>query len=465
MINILKKEENDVENLDWNKMLNRTSQVEEIKTFLKGIDISNIHSKRGIYLYGNSGIGKTIFMKNILKEMDYNIIYYDIGDIKNKSILDEILNNNISTNSVISMFHKKPKKNIIFIDEIDAMNTGDKSGLNTLIKLIRPKKTKKQKMEKISLIPIVFIGNYYIDKKIKELIKVCHTVELKTPTNKEICTLLEYFISKTSFRNNDSSYQLYMGDMIQFIQNDFRKLTMIIDIFQNEKFKNHPIYDILKHIFCLKSYNENSKETVRNLMIDLHPIQEHIVVLNETERTIIGLLWHENVVNSLENQKIEMAIPFYLKQLENMCFSDYIDKITFQNQIWQFNEMSSLIKTFYNHKLYHDNLSQFKNVYTRENKDMEIRFTKVLTKYSTEYNNFLFIQYLCNQLSMDKKDLITYFTELKEKYEDFNEVLPLFENYEISKLNIQRIYRFLENNIKDDKATMELEEDIDDFEE
>jgi hypothetical protein len=65
---------------------------------------------------------------------------------------------------------------------------------------------------------------------------------------------------------------------------------------------------------------------------------------------------------------------------------------------------------------------------------------------------------------MDKKDLITFFTELKAKYEDYNDVLPLFENYEISRLNIQRIYRFLENNIKDDK-NIDLDEEIDDFEE
>jgi hypothetical protein len=169
-------------------------------------------------------------------------------------------------------------------------------------------------------------------------------------------------------------------------------------------------------------------------------------------------------VNGLEKQKTEIIIPFYLKQLENMCFSDYIDKITFQNQIWQFNEMSSLIKTFYNHQLYHNDISISKDIYTDDNKDTEIRFTKVLTKYSTEYNNFLFIQYLCNQLNMDKKDLICFFMELKEKYSDYNDVLPIFENYEINKLNIQRIYRFLDNNIKDDKQN-ELEEEMDDFEE
>ena len=460
MQNIIKNQENhEKQELNWNELLNRNSQAEEIKNFLKNIDISNIHSKRGIYLYGNSGIGKTIFMENILKEMNYNIIYYDVGDIKNKSILDEITNNNISSNSVISMFQKKPKKNIIFIDEIDAMNAGDKSGLNTLIKLIRPKKTKKQKMEKISFIPIVFIGNYYTDKKIKELIKVCYTVELKTPTDLEIKNILEHLIVDHRF-----SQDVYMNEMISFVQNDFRKLMILVDIFQNERFKNHNIYDILKHIFCLKSHNENSKETVRNIMKGEYPIHDHIIILNESERTIIGLLWHENIVNGLEKQKTEIIIPFYLKQLENMCFSDYIDKITFQNQIWQFNEMSSLIKTFYNHQLYHNDISISKDIYTDDNKDTEIRFTKVLTKYSTEYNNFLFIQYLCNQLNMDKKDLICFFMELKEKYSDYNDVLPIFENYEINKLNIQRIYRFLDNNIKDDKQN-ELEEEMDDFEE
>ena len=45
-----------------------------------------------------------------------------------------------------------------------------------------------------------------------------------------------------------------------------------------------------------------------------------------------------------------------------------------------------------------------------------IRFTKVLTKYSTEYNNIVFIQSLCNKLSLDKNDLFSYFLHLKNQY-------------------------------------------------
>ena len=46
----------------------------------------------------------------------------------------------------------------------------------------------------------------------------------------------------------------------------------------------------------------------------------------------------------------------------------------------------------------------------------DVRFTKVLTKYSTEYNNSLFIQNLCKQLNMDKKDLFSYFIYLRKLY-------------------------------------------------
>jgi hypothetical protein len=150
-----------------------------------------------------------------------------------------------------------------------------------------------------------------------------------------------------------------------------------------------------------------------------------------------------------------------------MCYADYVDRITFQNQIWQFNEMSSLIKTFYNNKLYHDTFPENQNIF----KPVEVRFTKVLTKYSTEYNNILFIYNLCQQLDMDKKDLIAFFQELRIHYgtdfcnqvDKLNDVENLFEDYNISKLDIKRMYRYLDKNVKKDAIiTAEDDDDFDD---
>ena len=124
----------------------------------------------------------------------------------------------------------------------------------------------------------------------------------------------------------------------------------------------------------------------------------------------------------------------------NFVFSDYIDRITFQKQIWIFNEMTSLIKTFYNNFLFH------KKVKHKKKNSNVIRFTKVLTKYSTEYNNITFIQTLCNKLNMDKKDLFSYFLFLKKENSSQEIIYDILasNNYDITKLEVSRLYRFLD---------------------
>ena len=427
-----------MENLNLNNILDRDDKSNIIKDILKSFDQNknNLLFKKGIYVYGEPGTGKTSFVTNILKELGYDIINYDAGDIRNTSVIEDITKHNMSDKNIMSLFNKKVKKIAIIMDEIDGMNNGDKGGINTLIKLIRPKKTKKQKLEEITMNPIICIGNYRVDKKIKELMKVCNTVELKTPTNVQIDQLVQKL-----FCNIDTFIK---NKIITFIQGDLRKFNSIYNIYikNPEFFKG----DIIENIFQIKSYNDDTKKITNKLINNYYNINEHINIMNETDRTSVGLLWHENIIDVIDKYDKKISVPFYINQLDNVCFADYIDRTTFQKQIWQFNEMSSLIKTFKNNKLYHETFNK-KPKYN----PVEVRFTKVLTKYSTEYNNSLFIQKLCQKLGMDKKDIFGYFIDLKNKYDD-NEIFALFENYEITKLDINRIYRYLEKYTKENAA-------------
>jgi DNA polymerase III delta prime subunit len=435
-----------MENLNLNHILNRDEIENNIKEILTDFETNknNLLFKKGIYIYGNPGCGKTYFVMDILKKMNYDVIKYDAGDVRNKSVIDAITKNNISEQNVMSMFHKKAKKIVIVMDEIDGMNNGDKGGINTLIKLIRPKKTKKQKLEEITMNPIICIGNYYQDKKIKELMKVCNTIELKGPTNEQITTIVKTIIPTI----DDSLKQ----NIVKFVQGDLRKLNSFYNLYnQNNKILNTNVFET---IFQMKQYNDDTKQITHKLINNKFHINDHNTLINETDRTIVGLLWHENIVDTLGKMKPDASIPLYLKLLENICLSDYIDRITFQNQIWQFNEMSSIIKTFKNNKLYHDSLKK-KIKYN----PAEVRFTKVLTKYSTEYNNSLFIQNLCYQLGMDKKDLFSFFFDIKTKYANDatnSNVMDMFINCDVTKLDIQRIYRYI------DKYTKIDADDVDD---
>jgi DNA polymerase III delta prime subunit len=436
-----------MDQLNLNAILNREENVLFVKQTLAMFDQnkSNNSIKKGIYIYGEPGTGKTTFIINILKELDYDIIKYDAGDFRNKSIIDTISQHNMSDKNIMSLFHKKIKKIAIIMDEIDGMNNGDKGGINTLIKLIRPKKTKKQKLEEITMNPIICIGNYHIDKKIKELMKVCNTIELKTPTQEQINTIVKEIMPTLD--------PLF----IQYIQGDLKKLHNIWNIYQNKK--DILQSEIIQNVFQLKTYNDDTKQIVQKIITQPFDIEEHNTIMNETDRTIIGLLWHENIIEVIDKMKPNVSIPFYIKQLDNICFADYIDRITFQKQIWQFNEMSSLIKTFKNNHLYH---SSFKK--KRKFNVADVRFTKVLTKFSTEYNNTLFIQNLCQQLAMDKKDVFAFFLDLKSKYNE-NELVVYLENYEITKLDINRIYRYINKYTNDNIAdNVEIEIDTSDDE-
>jgi hypothetical protein len=422
-----------MEQLNLNNILERNEEekrlIESLNYFEK--NKKNVLTKRGLYVYGAPGSGKTYFVKNVLKKLNYDIIGFDAGDVRNKSIIENITKNNMSDTNIISMFKKEKKKIAILMDEIDGMNGGDKGGINSLIKLIRPKKTKKQKQEDTTMTPIICIGNYHVDKKISEMMKVCTTIEIKKPTETHIEKIINMLMPKLE--------NTLLKNMITFINGDLRKVKSTFDIYKNQQtiLKNK----IINTMFQPKSYNEDTKQITKKLLTNYYELDKHMLVMNETDRTSVGLLFHENIIDIIQKIPKEIAIPFYINILNNICIADYIDRITFQKQIWIFNEMSSLIKTFYNNNL----LSTFHHKEKKETMNEKVRFTKVLTKYSTEYNNMLFTQNLCDELNMDKKDMFSYFLNLR-KNNTIDEIYEIFnnDNFTINKLDINRIYRYLD---------------------
>lgn len=419
-----------MDKLNLNLLLNRNDCE---KTFINSLKYfeenkEKLLTKRGIYVYGAPGCGKTYFVRNMLKKLNYDIVNYDAGDVRNKSVIETITKHNMSDKNVLSLFKKKIRKIAIIMDEIDGMNNGDKGGINSLIKLIRPKKTNKQKKENTTMIPIICIGNYHMDKKIKEMMKICTTIELKQPTKKDVKNIIGKLMPKI----NDKLKKI----INEYIQSDLRKLKSIYNIYENnqEILKNN----LINKIFEKKNYNEDTKNITYQLLTNKYNIENHNDIMNETDRTSVGLLFHENIIDYFKDKDKFQNIENYKNLLENFVFSDYIDRITFQKQIWIFNEMTSLIKTMYNNKLFHEGNIPKNNI-------KNIRFTKVLTKYSTEYNNTIFIQTLCNKLVMDKKDLFSFFIKLR-KNKNIEEIFTFFsdENYDISKLDISRLYRYID---------------------
>jgi uridine kinase len=403
------------------------SRKTQIGDFLKHFEANKSAEStlRGIYVYGPPGSGKTTFVHETLKQLDYDVIAFNAGDVRNKTIMESITMSMSSTN-IVSMFHRQKRKTVLVMDEIECMNNGDKGGINSLIKLVRPKKTKKQKEDLSTHIPIVCIGSNRVDKKVKELMKCCLIVDMPKVTAELVNSILT-----TTMPGYGKLYKT----LAQYALGDLKKLEIMCTIVRQHE--TNLTDEELVALFEPKILLEDAKVMTKRL-INKGPALHAHQLMNDTERTIVSLLWHENVTDVLEKAPRKEAVQLYLEMLGNMSFADYIDRITFQKQIWQFNEMSSLIKTYYSSLLLNKSAHGSVN---------DVRFTKVLTKYSTEYNNTTFITRICQELGMEKHDLLAYVYHLKQT-KTAAEIVALFNHDSIRVIDINRLYRYIKCDLE-----------------
>jgi DNA polymerase III delta prime subunit len=408
--------------IDFFDLFNRNSTKDEIQKFLMNFDVKDTSTSKGIYVIGPVGCGKTEFIKSIIKELKYDMVLYDASNSRTKNTINSIMGSKISNCNVVNMFYKSKKKIVVVMDEMDYMNGGDKGGLKEMIKYTRAKKTKKQITEPQTTSPIIYIGTNDNDKKIKELATICHVIRLEYPSNTEV---KEYLKVKMPNLESDTIIET----LSSYSNGNLHKLKQFIDFYNNETTTIEDLQIFIDSITHKYNQNMYTKFIVKELYNRYIPISEYTEIVKETDRTTLGLLWHENL-SEIMNYSNENNLGLYKNLLDNLCISDYNDRIIFQNQIWQLSEQNSFIKIFYNNYLLH----KFKeNIQVPE----EIIFTKVLTKYSTEYNNFLFLQQLEQKTFLDKKHILHLFLTKTEE--------ELKEEFYLTTLDVERMKRFLKN--------------------
>ena len=398
-----------MDKINLNSILKRETIGNEILTILDDIIKSDeITMKRCIFLHGEPGVGKTNFIKSLLQEK-YDLIYFDGSDPRTKTSIENLADHNIAKYNVSNLLNGIKKQIVVVMDDIESMNSGDKGGINALAKLIRPKKTKRQKKELRTINPIICISTNNIDKKIKEIMKVCHVIHLPTPTPNEMKNVYEKMHGDV---NKDIDFTGFDGDLRSLKLNNKR----------DNKVTTHDV-----------------KQIVYNLLKEKCDFDDHDILINDTHRTIVGLIYHENLATIINKVGYNINNTLmYKKILENICYADYLDRITFQKQIWQFNEISSLIKTMKTNHILHNTVKEP----SKYIKATDINFTKILTKYSTEYNNNYFFQQLSFKLLTSYDELLLFFKSIRNNIEEYYELMTI---YDITEIDIARIYKYIDN--------------------
>lgn len=437
------------------RALNRDPVRKRIQQIIYENEITTENgARKSIFLYGRSGIGKTSFIKDILREMDYDMIYYGAGDIRNKYMFDQIIKNTICSSNVMHMFHKITKRIVVVMDEVEGMNNGDRGGLNSLIRLIKPdtsaRKKRRQKdpsadatntLDATFKSTIICICNHNIDKKIAEVMKLCTPIYIPDPTPSQMIDIARLHFGAEALKCEVTQ------EVVSSCQHDVRKLLMNADILQCMCKHNAPTlynYKVIRDNVCYNNFNIKIKQVIYNLIrlgVDATNINA-MMFSNETNRAMISLIWYENIIDYLAKDDPEALNSLYHGVLTNMCIGDYIDRITFQKQIWQLNEMTSLIKIIYNSLIVQPHLDVNQvNAATISS----IRFTKVLTKYSSEYNNYNFLCSMCERIAIDRQNLIRLVSHATNLHNgNVSGVVEEFtKKYDISSIETKRLFKYV----------------------
>uniref|UniRef100_A0A6C0HRZ9 AAA+ ATPase domain-containing protein n=1 Tax=viral metagenome TaxID=1070528 RepID=A0A6C0HRZ9_9ZZZZ len=401
-------------------ILQQTSMITEIKQKIISFS-SRANVKQNLFIYGESGVGKTFLIKKIIKDLGHDILYYNNIDVRNKTAMDNISSEFKGNQNVIQLFHKIKKKIVIVMDDVEHMSNGDKTGIASLTKIVRCKKTKKQQTEESSVNQIICITNSILDKKIKELANGCIQFKLTRPTKAQMTKIINLIMpDKITF----------LAHILNYTNTNIQKLNSLYTIY----IKN-------KELICDSFFNNvrNNYSSTENKLFTKNIINMNNdnYSLNELDKNVIGLIWHENIVDVFSKLPQSKWLPLYIYFLQNICFADYIDKFIFQKQIWQLTDLTFLIKVVKNMNFYKEFLTK-----NQQCTLTDVRFTKILTKYSTEYNNYIFLKEFCQNMLIDKNDLFSYF--LKNKNVKIETLITTLEKYDVCSLNINRIFKFLD---------------------
>jgi hypothetical protein len=350
-------------------LLDRNAVKIELEDYIKNRTSEKWNDKKCLFIHSTYGTGKTSFVIQTIRSNNYNLLYYNSLDINSNSLID--IKRAVTGSNIISGLTKKQL--VLVIDDIYFKTNEYKNITNLLYKLCCKVKTpktvskvvKKNTKNKVGFldtvirIPIICIGNFN-EKKNRDMEKICHILHLHTPSDNDIIKIINLVMSEI----HDVGY------WVNVIQGNLKIMNTIYELYKDGILFD----DTFNNSFTsINTYPESIKANVHTLITEPLPFTNHSNFINDGDKSLIGLLFHENVIDYISDDNT------YLSILDNFCFADFIDRICFKKQIWQLNELSFYIKTFKNNQIIMENETNI-CIHQSIETTKELRFTKILTK-------------------------------------------------------------------------------------
>jgi len=294
----------------------------------------------------------------------------------------------------------------------------------------------------------------------KDLKKECEHIKFVLPSISELYSYATIIIEK---ENIDISEDDILS-IVTFSQHDIRKMISVIENIKLS-LKNNDKKNIQS---ILDSMEQKHKDTYLltagfNIMNEYKDIDSTSRIYN-TDKNMIGLIIHENIFGFINNYKIDESEKFNIIKtiFQYMSYSDYFDKEIFSNCNYGFHQLNAVYKCCVPSYL----LNQYNKYSTLKFTSNDIQYTKILSKFSLQYNNYknkIYINRKINNFSNESQNILySYFIKsivlnnniLKMDYdkEKINTKIKfLIEKYELKPEDLEKMYKLIINRAKNTK--------------
>ena len=330
-----------------NEIIGNIKQIETFKQWIQNPTNSSI------IISGNQGLGKTLTIKLILEEFNYNIRIINPNEIKDHRLLDDFndyYNFVSSIYSKISFNNTINKKIAVIFDETENISlTSEKKYIMDIHKY----------NNKLKAFPLIFISNNQHSKLLNDLKKNCDEIVFEVPFKDEIKQIISNILINENIKFENTKI---IDKIIDLSQNDVRRLI-----------------NLLQEL----SLNYNNFITEQNIEEFINKTREKdidIGLFNSTVQLINNYLPYDNIIKLYETEKVLLPL---------MIYENYLKKMNSENNINNIRNISNSISIG-------DNIET--SIYTDQNwylQNIHGFFTCINTSYWINKNN------LKNQINID----------------------------------------------------------------
>ena len=283
-----------------------------------------------ILLTGNHGIGKSVTLDVIIKELGYTTQVIN-NNMKTKNTKD-VLKHSSNSSDVLGLMNGDDKeKKVIVIDKIETITSStEKKYILSLLK----------ENSKLWCYPIVFLSNNNHNKLLTDIKKISFEIKFYNPFDSEMLTILAKIAKGEKMRFQDKSV---LNSIIDYSQQDIRRLIFILQDIKYTYGNCSITYELLEE------YKNMSKQ--KDIDYDLFNAAEGLLYkyedidtclrYYETEKVLLPLMIHQYYPQCVAWNHKGLSHQYQLATQisDSLSWGDIIENLIYGDQNWNMQEI------------------------------------------------------------------------------------------------------------------------------